>query len=701
MDNDDILSLPRVLSSIKRGVRHIVLSVLCFLVVAVLYLLVATPKYTASTSILLDPTQAKTVSEISSKARRGFENEAIVSQVEIVKSRRVAEKALQYLYSESEFNQINADFVRKEKRLATLQKNLRVYREGESYILNIRYTDIDPKDAAEGANAFAQAYIYDQIHSFAEGSAKTSTWLKGKIESLRQQSVRADQAVQAFRVKNNLIDANGRSVNEQQLSNINAKLSNAKAEVAGASVRYDHSQEIIEKQDMSAALAEAFDNDVINAVRAEYIKDQQRLLKLTRTLGEEHQAVRGLKKELQEARNVIFAEMKRISQSYKNEYEIALAREKSLEESLEELISQKVQNDGQLFELEALEKEAESYKTLHNEYLEKYEVMNQQESFPVAESRIITEAVPPLKKSHPKTIIIIGMAFVLGLGVGVFWALLTDNFDKSFKRAGQIESASGLFFLGFFPKLDFGRLKRMLKNQKAGSLLFAHPAYRQSVESPLSLFAETCRNTKIRFDKKTGQSESKVIGVMADKPNFGKSVAAANLALFIAQSGSKCLLIDADVRNPILSQDNFVENSKGLNDALSKKKITRTMLLRDQKTDLYVLPNGQSNVSVEDKLLNASKMKELISSCIENFDYIVIDLPPLSATSDASGFSSFIDRFLLVLEWGKSKPNSLNFHLKQNDISKDQILGAILAQADMQEMMQNYDHEVYPEYTSI
>ena len=696
MGNDDILSLQRVFAAIKRGQRYIVASFAVFVSAAILYVSLATPQYTAMTSILLDPAQAETVSDLSSKVRRGSEKASMLSQVELVKSRRVLEQALTYLYSEKTLSAINNDNSRREKTLSKLKRGLRVYREGESYVLNIRYTATDPHVAAGRANALAQAYIYDQINSFSEESEQTSQWLRGKIINLRQQSIDANLAIQKFRVKNNLINTGGRSVTEQQLSSLNTKLGDAKAATASAYVQYMHSKEIIDRNDLSAAVAEAFDNDVINNIRREYISDQQRLLKLVRTLGIEHRAVIDLKKELEESQDVIFAEMKRIAQSYQNQYEVLLAQEKSLELSLDKLIDLKVKNDGQLFELGALEKEAEVLKNLHNDYLVKLERVNQQESFPVAESRIITKAVAPLKKSHPQSFVLLGMSLILAAGVGVFLALLADNFDKSFKRAGQVESAAGLFFLGFFPQMSAAGAAFARKPSNVS--LFSNAEYTQSVFSPLSLQAETCRNIMTTLEKKSEASECKIVGVVSDLPNAGKSVTASNLALFIAQSEKKCLLIDADLRNPILSSGNF-KLGKGLAHALSEKTLGKDVLHQDPKTNLYVLPadaHGQAVASV-----NAANMKVFLESCKGTFDYIIIDLPPLSATSDAAGLSIFIDHFLLVLEWGKSEPNSLNFHLKQSDISKDKILGAVLGQADMKQMVKNYHHRIYSEYTTV
>ncbi len=694
MNNDDILSLPRLTASIKRELRLILICTLSFAVLATLYCIITPAKYTADTSIMLDPAQAATVAELSSKAGSRFEDGSIVSQLELMKSRRVAQKAMEYLPANDELSKVNKTSVIDEEVLEEIGKGLHVFREGESYVITITYTSTDPQVSAGRANAFAQAYLYDQINSFSEDSLETTKWLKSKIENLRRQSIEANVEIQKFREKNNLIQSRGGTVNEQQLANINERLGDAKAAVASARVKYFHSKDIVENKNISAAVAEAFGNDVIDGIRAQYLEDQQKLMELSRTLGGEHKTVKNLKNKLSESRNVIFLEMKRLSQNYKSEYDIALAEQKSLEKSLDGLVGVKLSDDSQSYELEALEKEAETYANLHEEYLEKYEVIQQQQSFPVAESRIITQATPPMDKSHPKSMLIIGLALIIGAGIGVLVALLKDNFDSSFKRAGQIENKMALHFLGFFPKFD----KKNFGLSKSSD--FIDNEYTQSIDVSLSVQAETCRNIKTTAQRNLNGT-CKVIGMTSEKPNHGKSVIASNLALYIAQSGGKCLLVDADLRNPVLSEDNYTNVHKGLNSVLTKSATLDDAIIQDSKANLFVLPSETNNKNFDSNLMGMKNMQGLIDNCKKSFDYIIVDLPPLSVTSDASYSSVFVDSFLLALEWGKSKPNNLEFNLKLSQISKDKILGVVLGQANMEEMAKNYGHNTYPEYTQL
>ena len=692
MTNDDILSLPRLIASVKREFKIVLACAIGLAGLALLYSFVATPKFTANTSIMLDPAHAQTLASLSSKVSGRFDDAAIVSQIELVKSRRVAKKALEYLSSNGTNTPGNLDAVIDEELLERTIDGLRVYREGESYVLTIKYTASSPKVAAQRANAFAQAYIYDQINAFSDDSSKTTEWLQNKIRDLRNQSIAANLEIQKFREKHNIVETGGGTVNEQQLGSVNNNLNTASAEVAAARVRYLHSKRIVDSNDVSAAMAEAFDNDVINNVRAQYLEGQQKLLELRRTLGTGHEAVKKLSVKQAESRRVIFSEMKRIAQSYKNEYEVALANENSLKKNMGKLVDAQRADENQSFELAALEKEAEAYANLYDEYLARFETMQQQHSFPVADSRVITKAVPPLKKSHPKSILLTGLGLILGTGLGVLLALLKDNSDPTFKRAGQIENQTGLHFLGFVPSLKGKSLGASTAS------VFLDAEYTQSVDTPLSIQAETCRNIKMTAHKKR-KGVCKVIGVTSDNPHVGKSVSASNLALYIAQSGCKCLLIDADVRNPSLSDNNFTHIENGIGAVLSQNATLDKAVMQDSKTKLFVLPCEQKGRLNTSDLVSSDVMEEMVVAARAEFDYIIIDLPPLSATSDASFASAFVDFFLLSLEWGKSKPNSLNFNLKVSEITKEKILGVVLSEADMKTMSKNYGHTIYPEYT--
>lgn len=700
MQNPELIDVKHVLITIVRYYRQIGYVLGGFVVLALLYILITPSRYTAETMVLLDKGQASTVADISSSAQRGFESALIDSQVEILRSRKVAVSVLEALDSEEYTAAVEQGDVQTQGQLIEqLRNGLKVSRVGETYVLSIRYTSRDASQAAKIANAYAAAYIHDQIGS-GQGTSETGVaWLQKQIAELREKSKAANNAVQDFRKEHGLYEASGESINEAQLSEMNNRLGAARVETAGAKARYEYSRQVIENKDVDAAVAEALDNDVINSVRTNYLTSKKRLSELVRTVGPDHESVKNMRQEIREYETLIFKEMERIAQSQYSAYQIAEARENMLEGRLKELIDVKSGDDGQMTQLRGLQKEAATHEALYENYLEKYEALSQKQSFPISESRIISSASVPVDASHPRTFLILGVAIIMGLGVGVITALYLDYADHSIRTAKHVREILGISFLGFFPDLGPCTAREMPLSRK-NAYLFNDTTKTESIDNPLSIHAETTRKTKACIDRGANADACKIIGVVSCDPNEGKSSVAANLALSIARTGASCLLIDADVRNPTIRQEAFNEEVKGLGDVFAKDISMGDALIREERTGLAILTALGKSKEVTLEHINPVEMGILLKLYAENYRYIILDLPPLSATSDVYSLSQHIDHYIVVAEWAKTSWHKLALALKENDVRMDKILGAIVNKANMEQLIRYYGYKIYSQYTA-
>jgi polysaccharide biosynthesis transport protein len=670
------------------------------LLMALLYLMITPSRYTAVTKVLLDPEQAGIVADVSSLNTASFTPSSLDSQVEILLSRKVAISVMRSLNDPKYMQAVmDQDYEAQEQMFADLHKGLKVEREGETYVLNVQYTTNDAKRAASIANAYANAYVKAQLDAQRNASMTGAKWLENRIKELRRKSRNADKAVQDFRVKNNIFSTNGRLINEDQVAKINSELGLARAQTATAKARYEYSKEVVDSKNIDAAVAEALDNDVINGVRAKYLTSKKRLYELVRTLGETHNAVKNMRREIADYEDLIFREMVRISQSQLSDYKISQAREKTLEASLDGLIGVKAGNDDLQTQLAKLEQEAETYQNLHKEYNKKYELLIQQESFSLANTRVISEATPPLSRSHPKTLIIIGVAMVLGCGISFLTVLLLEATDKSLSTAEQVKKHLGLPLLGLFPRESSPRQTPYMFDLKEEKFTMQDPRKMLAVDHPLSVFAETMRKTRVYADRRKSKRDCRVIGVISCYPDEGKSTIASNIATFIAASGSRCLLIDMDVRNPSYTQEDFVHPIHGLGDIFDQTVTIQDALIREEKTNLAILP--AVGKSTEDMLqhINEAEVGILFDLYAKSFDYIILDLPPLSATSDVESVAAHIDSYVLVTQWGKTSWEAVQNHLADYQISEKSVLGVVLNKANMEDMIRYHGYALYPRYT--
>ena len=700
-DNEllDIKSIMQVVRRRKRLIGKIAGSIIGL---AVIYLVVTPAKYTAITKVLLDPEQAGIVADVSSMERTSFATPSLDSQVEILLSRKVALSVLKAM-KDPEYLQAQKDksYEAQQKLFDKLNKGLQVDREGETYVLNIQYTSQDPQKAADIANAYAAAYIKAQLDAQRHASLSGAKWLEKRIAELRKKSRDADKAVQAFRVKNNIFSTHGHLIDEDQVAKMNSELGLARPQTATAKARYEYSKSVIDAHNVDAAVAEALNNDVINSVRSKYLTSKKRLYELVRTLGPNHDAVKNMKLEIAEYEDLIFREMARVSKSQYSDYKISQAREKTLEDSLDGLIGVKAGNDDLQTQLAKLEQEAETYQTLHKEYNHKYELLIQQESFSLANTRIISEATPPLSRSQPKIPMILGVAIVLGLGISFLTVLLLESMDKAMRTPDQVKALLGYACLGLFPKEEISTVPSHVFDLVAEKFRFLDTRKTMAVDHPFSVFAETIRKTRIYVDRRKSKRDCRIVGVISCFPDEGKSTVAANLATFVAHTGASCLLIDMDIRNPTFTQEDFLHPIHGLGDIFAQNVTIADALIREERTNLAILPAvGQTKESMLQHI-NEAEVGILFDLYAKSFDYIILDLPPLSATSDVESVSPHVDSYVVVSEWGKTVADEVSSHLNDHHIAKESVLGVVLNKADMTQMMQYYGYTLYPRYTSL
>ena len=203
MNDYDAIDLRRLYYIIRRQIWFMLLITLLFGGCAAAYILTTVPKYTASTSLLLDRSFNGAVSDISVK-RMYFDPAALQSEVEVVKSHRVIQLVIDNLIKQGYLQELQSQPDLTEKAIIEFSNNLKVSRAGETYVLNISYTAESPQDAAMIANAFAEAYITDQLNASSETSTRTFSWLDQKTEEIKSQLSTAQEKVNIYRYNYNL-----------------------------------------------------------------------------------------------------------------------------------------------------------------------------------------------------------------------------------------------------------------------------------------------------------------------------------------------------------------------------------------------------------------------------------------------------------------------------------------------------------------
>jgi succinoglycan biosynthesis transport protein ExoP len=490
-------------------------------------------------------------------------------------------------------------------------------------------------------------------------------------------------------------------MNEQQLSELNTSLIQARALTAESQAKLNRVDEILRSgvEMPDATVTDSLKNEVINKLRSQYLDSARQEAEFSARYGARHLAVVHLRTRMQEIRKVIIDELHRIAQTYRSDYEIAKAREESLNKGLAEIVSlSQTTNQAQIV-LRDLESRAQSYRQLHDNFLQRYMETVQQQSFPISEARVITSATPPQRPSSPRTLFVLMAGAAGGIIAGFGLGLLRDIRDQVFRTSDQVRSILHTDCIAVLPKvkglvtapsgqprIDYGTWQHRIIKRDQDVIWTV-------IDSPCSRFSESIRAIKMAADLNTSVNGSKVLAFTASLPNEGKSTVAAAVAQSIAHAEGRVVLVDADLRNPGLSRRLIPHAKVGLLEVLAKQATIEDAMCIDPDTRLAFLPavvNGRMPHS--SNMLASESTKMVFERLRRSYEYIIVDLPPLAPVVDVRGITHLVDAFVLVVEWGRTKIDVVEHSLGMAPGVRDNLLGVVLNKTDLNLLRRHESH---------
>lgn len=742
-NGEDFIDVEQLLGMVARQAKAVAVCAVIGLFLGVLYLQTTPPKYQSASSVLIDEGLNKIVDDISAASTTMQTDSAILSQIEILTSTRLAAVVVDKLKLDQNDAFMNppqsalatgigfvrgliqsvrpgspadsgditkTDAATREAMMATsrrdyailkLQSEIKAERVGRSFVIALGYQATDPTLAHDVTKAYADAYLADQLDASFDATERAAVWLQGRLTELRESSQAASLAVETFRAQHGLAaNSDGQLMSDKQLSDLNAQLIVAQADTARASARYQQYKTIIESGSENAFKDAAISSDqpsssVIAALKTRYLAVSKRLQDVEANFGSEHPQALALAKEKADISTQIFGELKQLTESYRNEYEVAQARETALRANVAAAQGKSSIDNQSRVQLRDLDQKATALTTLYQTFLGRYEEAAQQQSFPVGKIRIISDASMPRTASSPRTVVVLGLSLVLGLLMGAGLGGLNEFNERFFRTGEDVRDRVGLKFLGYLPKIG----GKVAKQEKPGdsqgdprvtnSMAAAESRARMrvSIESPASMFSETLRSAKIAFDVVMEGQGSRVIGIISVLPGEGKSTVAANLAGLLAANGARTLLIDGDLRNPGLSRGLGMEAEQGLMEAVVSGQTWQSVGKIDRQTKLAIVPAvPRGHFSHTSELLSSAGMRRFIENAKETFEYIIVDLPPLGPVVDAKAFAPLADGFVLVTEWGRTPRAMVQSLLHSEPYVANKIVGVVLNKVDLKKL---------------
>ena len=687
-------------------VRHlpsIALFTLASVMLAVAYLATATPVYTASTSLFIDPRSRSVVPQEVVQGNLGSDQALVESQVAIIGSDSVLRRVVKAmsLDTDPEFapepsygllSRIKALIIKRPdpsdgetRALLSLSENLKVKRAQKTYVVDVEVSASTPIKAARLSEAVVAAYLEDQSAAKTDEARRANKLIDSRLGELRTQLRRAETRVDEFKKANKILTSEGGLVTEQQLTKINGELITARAVAAESKARLDQVNAALANGGSPEYLPDAIRSGLIQRLREQYTQVSRREAALGTQLQPRHPVLIEVRSQVEEIRSQINAELKRISTSAKSEAQIANSRVDELQRTLDRSKEDVSRTNTAQIRLRELEQEVSASRDLLNTFLNRAKQTQEQQNLAVSEARIISPASVPTRPSKPLTLLILALGLLGGLGLGIARALVIDHLDRSVRTAGDLESSTGLRTLATLPTLGGGALGRVLSGRVIPSAVSLADIMRALADPTSVTGGVAYRQSVLRLLTRTraqlAGNHPAVAMLVSAHGGAGTSATALALAYTAALNGEKVLLVDAASSDVALSAALAGDlDHKGVI-VLDNRAHLQSITRRDQRSGLVFLPIALADL----RTLKAHQRKRLahgITALSQSYDLVVIDGGALLEDESAASLLPMVDSVLVVARAGQTPAAALVEVAETLEPVRARIAGTVLCGAD-------------------
>jgi len=620
-----------------------------------------TPSYSAMGSVVIDPKHQNLATENPQQAGLPPDTSAVDTQVEVLRSPALAEAVVRRLklYNDPEFNSnmkrglfglapAHPPIATPDARLLArttnaLMSHMWARRAGLTYVVEIGATSTSPTKAAMLTNSIMDTYLNRQLDVKLSAVTRANSELGMSLEKMRQDAETAEARVQEYKNAHGLFSAEGSTMAEQEVSTLNQQIAIAKADAAEKRARLIAAQAQLRNGNAGADVGAALGSDTIKELRKREAELSVKLAQLNTDFTPEYPEVKRTAAELRDIRTQIQGEINRILSSLRAEAQAADGREASLLASRGAAQGGLAANGEAQVGMLALQQRADAAKQIYEAYLNRAKQVAAEGSLQQADATINSPAQVPTAPSSPNMKLAAALALLAGIFAAGAAMLIAEFWDKHLRSRLDVERDLGVPFAGVLP--DFRSVKPKGLHGPA-----AEPE-EYLVSHPFSGFAEAFRNLRAFLMVSARGDDAKLIAVTSAVPREGKSLTSFCLARTLALSGARVALVDCDLRQRGTTKLSG-HHEVGLVEVVQDKIPLSEALIHDPKSNCFILPACGKSVPYD--LFSNPETDEVLRQLCDQFDYVILDAPPILGVADARLLAAKADRVLYLVQWNKT-----------------------------------------------
>ncbi len=686
-----------------------------FLIVFILTLALATvlilnqrPAFTATAGVMMDPRQLQLLqSNVSPNvsADQSLSTEAVATQVALIQSRSMAEQVVDQLHldKDPEFGVqdpgLRNDIVRgvlglfgaapvapvlspEDKRAATVadvMSHLDAQRLGYTYVITISYTNPSPDRAAEITNTFANVYVQQSLQTKSDANRQASGYLNSRVRELSNQAAADATAVQQYKIAHNLLGAEGATLTQQEISNLNQQVAAARAEAASDQARLDTARAQVSKGSSGDDVGAVLGSPVVETLRSQRAQVSGQLAELNSRYGPRYPDVLKAQQQLQDLDVQINAEIQRVISNMQATAQVSARRLASLEGTLSQSRGTLATDTKSVAGLVELQQKATASQTLYDNYLARFKEIMTSAGTEQSDARIVSEAQIPNRPSSPRFLLDGALALIVAGVFGFIAGVIAELLDHSFGNGLEIERRVHAPCIGSIP---------LLTSVAKGA---RQPPVEYIVANPFSVFAESFRNLKVSILQSNVRSSAQdgprpaggtIVAVTSPLTGEGKTTTSVCLGETSSLQGARTLVVDCDLRRRSLQK--FVDRGPkaGLVEVVHGDVLLEDAVVIDELTGVHYLPLSHGKLTATD-IFGSVAMDDLLDQLRKRYDFIILDTAPLLALADARILAAKCDAVILLCSWRKTSEDALKSAIRLLRAAGAPLAGISLTRVDV------------------
>lgn len=545
-----------------------------------------------------------------------------------------------------------------------------------SRLVEVSFTSPDPALSAQVANAWTGRFIETTLARRYEATSYARRFLEQRIGQLRQRLEESERTLVAYATNQRIVNlpstttsgetssTTERPLIAEELAALNRELATATAERVAAEARARAS---------GGTAGEALQGQAINTLRARRAELAAERARMLTQFEPEYPPARALANQIADLDRSIGREEGRARSTVEGAYRAAVTREAELSRRVDALQSDLLNLRGRSIQYNIYQREVDTNRQLYDALLQRYREIGVAGGVGVNNISIVDNAQVPVAPSSPRLLINLALALVLGGVAGAGLALALEQIDEAISDPTDVERMLGMPLLGTIPKAQSDDLEAELADRKS-----------PIVEAYLST------QTSLAFT--TDHGIPRTLMVTSTRPAEGKTTSSYALARSFARTGRKVVLVDGDMRSPSLHHIFNISNAKGLSNYLSGETDLASLVHHNQVDKVAMMAAGPSPPNAAE-LLTGDRVSRLIADLLQQFDHVILDVPPVMGLADTPLIANQVEGVVFVIQSHATRASVAKVALGRLRDAQARVLGVLLTKFETNRAHYGYGYD--------